>query len=181
MKNMLFKLAVGVGWAVFAAFSGAAELALPAGAIQVEDGDTVRVQLQGRETRVQLTGIDAPEDSDNPKLQKDLERTGLETERLLALGRAATRYLEMLTQLQDPHALHYEPGNRDRYGRLTGVLYNRLGESMSDYMVAAGFAVASAKAPERLRELQLDARRDTRGLWQKDPEAMALWSGQSGN
>ncbi len=180
MKNILFKLAVGVGCAVFAAFGGAAELTLPAGTIQVEDGDTVRIQLEGQETRVQLAGIDAPEDTDNPKLQKDLGRTGLESERLLALGRAATRYLEMLTQLNDPHALHYEPGNRDRYGRLTGELYNRFGESMSDYMVAAGFAVASANAPDRLHGLQLDARRENRGLWQKDREAMALWSGHSG-
>jgi endonuclease YncB( thermonuclease family) len=177
MKRTLFKVLVGIGCGVVAACAGAEELSLQAGAIQVEDGDTVRIQLDGQERRVQLAGIDAPEDTDNPKLQRDLQRTGLESERLLDLGRTATRYLQMLTQSDDPYTLRYEPGKQDRYGRLNGELYNRIGESMSDYMVAAGFAVATADGPERLRELQADARRERRGLWQKDPEGAALWSG----
>ncbi|MEJ1343607.1 MAG: hypothetical protein RPU14_16295, partial [Candidatus Sedimenticola sp. (ex Thyasira tokunagai)] len=42
--------------------------------ISVEDGDTLVVKIKGEEKRVQLLGIDAPEDVENPKFTKDLQR-----------------------------------------------------------------------------------------------------------
>ena len=49
----------------------------------VEDGDTLVVVAENQDVRIQLLGIDAPEDVPNPKLQKDLERTKLAEEVLI--------------------------------------------------------------------------------------------------
>lgn len=45
-------------------------------ASEIEDGDTLVAVIGGSRERLQLAGIDAPEDSDNAKLQRDLTRTG---------------------------------------------------------------------------------------------------------
>ena len=57
--------------------------------MQIEDADTLLVEVAGVSYRVQLPDIDAPENTANPKLQRDIERTGLDAEALLALGRQA--------------------------------------------------------------------------------------------
>ena len=82
---------------------------VPPGGLHVEDGDTVLIVIEGEEQRVQLTGIDAPEDTDNPKLQRDMQRTGLERERLLVLGQLSREYLRRLTKIGAPYTLHYQP------------------------------------------------------------------------
>ncbi len=153
------------------------EAVLTAGNIQVEDGDTLRIFIDGREQRVQLAGIDTPEDADNPKLQRDMARTGLSRERLVALGRSATEYLRKLLETGAPHTLHYAPEKRDRYGRLSVELADTKGRSVGETLVADGYAVASRDASSNLLELQSTAQRERRGLWGLEPETTALWAG----
>ena len=52
--------------------------------LQIEDGDTLVIELGSKPARVQLLGIDAPEDIANPKLIKDAERTGISQDLLPA-------------------------------------------------------------------------------------------------
>lgn len=156
---------------------GAEEYVLPPGSLHVEDGDTLLVKLDGEEKRVQLAGIDAPEETDNPKLQRDLARTGLERSRLLALGRMATEYLRRLTKIGWPYTLHYEPDRLDRYGRLSGDLRDGSGRSLAELVVAGGYAIASRDATERMWALQDEAQQEQRGLWGLEPEATSAWAG----
>ncbi len=48
----------------------------PAVVLRVIDGDTVRVDLQGKEESVRLIGIDAPESRANAKAMRDSNRSG---------------------------------------------------------------------------------------------------------
>ncbi len=149
----------------------------------VEDGDTILVQIDGKERRLQLHGIDAPEDVDNPKLKRDLERTGLDRERLLALGRAASEHLRRLIREDAPLRLEGNLQRRDRYGRTPVVAYGGNGISLNEQMVADGYAVMIGRYPldpafkERLAAEQARAMDTKRGLWGSDPEAMRAWSG----
>ncbi|HEB97259.1 MAG TPA: thermonuclease family protein [Sedimenticola thiotaurini] len=151
--------------------------------VRVEDGDTIVVTVDGEPRRLQLQGIDAPEDVDNPKLQRDLERTGLAPDTLLALGRAATRHLQGLVAPDDPLRLEGNLQRRDRYGRTPVVAYGRNGLSLNEQMVADGYAVMIGRYPldpafkERLTAEQERARSHGRGLWGERPEAMRAWSG----
>ena len=78
-----------------------APAAEPVRVVGVVDGDTIRVIRQGKQERVRLHGIDAPE-------------TGL------AFGRSAARTLGAL--LRDREA-SIEPTSRDRYGRTVALVY----------------------------------------------------------
>ena len=149
----------------------------------VEDGDTILVTIDGKPRRLQLQGIDAPEDVENPKLQRDRERTGLGSEALLELGREATRHLKGLIAEDDPVRLEGNLNRRDRYGRTPVTAYGRNGLSLNEQMVADGYARLLTRYPldpafrERLTAEQERARTRRRGLWGEYPEAMQGWSG----
>lgn len=155
---------------------------LPLKDIQVEDGDTLVVYIDGKTQRVQLTGIDAPEDIDNPKLQVDLSRTKLDKDKLLLLGKVATEQLRFLIKTEAPFILHFNPHKRDRYGRLPGDIVNSTGQSISALMIHNGYAVATTRStkPElikRLKPLQQKAQQEGKGLWGLYKEASRLWAG----
>ncbi len=159
---------------------GAEEYLLPSGSLRIEDGDTLLIEIHGEQKRVQLAGIDAPEDTDNPKLRHDLARTGLKRERLLELGLMSTRYLRRLTKIGPPHTLHYDPQRLDRYGRLSGGLHDSTGRSLAETLVASGYAIASRTSTDHLRTLQTEAQQAQRGLWGQEPVTTRLWAGEAG-
>ena len=158
-----------------------AELTLNMGDIQIEDGDTLSVPMNGEAKRVQIAGIDAPEDTDNPKMQRDLIRTGMEPDRLLKLGVMSTEYLRRLVRLGAPFTLKYQPGKVDRYGRIGAGLWDSADRSVAESMVKGGYAVAlpgDSEQAKRLNALQAQAKQTDAGLWGIDPEAARAWAGQ---
>lgn len=148
----------------------AAERTISAGDISAQDGDTVLILINDKNERIQLTGIDAPEDVDNPKLQLDLKRTALDKSQLLKIGRIATEQLRFLLQTHPPYVLYYNPHQHDRYGRIPGKIVNAAGASIAAQMIANGYAIVNRRgAPtsliDRLLPLQQSAMRKKRGLW----------------
>ena len=156
---------------------------LQADAVQVEDGDTLLVKLDGEMQRLQLTGIDAPEDSENPKLKVDLERTQLDRDTLLSLGMMATNHLRDLIAAANRLNLIYLPDDRDRYGRLQGDVRDGLGNnSLARTMVADGFAVVTLDEADSQRsdwlESQKQAYDQKLGLWGLLRKPAVLWAGK---
>lgn len=61
-----------------------------AGLLDVIDGDTLRVCLDGHETFVRIRGIDTPETTESDKAEEDLDRTQMDRADMVALGEQAT-------------------------------------------------------------------------------------------
>ena len=155
----------------------------PAELLKVEDGDTLLVNLDGRETRIQLQGIDAPEDSANPKLTVDVKRTGLSADVLLPLGEAATAHLRSLAKTGGRLVLSGDLDTLDRYGRIPAEVFTTAGLSLNVAMVADGFArvLAADSMPDSLRKRLLAvwqlAREKKPGLWTSNAKAFRAWAG----
>jgi len=151
---------------------------------QVEDGDTVVARIEGKSERLQLLGIDAPEDTDNAKLKRDLQVTGLQPEVLLQLGEQATQHLLTLLTPGQEVTLIGELQQRDRYGRIPVVLYAAGEQSFNEAMVGDGYAVVLGRYPldarlkARLEALEAEAIAGRRGLWGPYRESAAAWSGK---
>ncbi len=123
--------------------------------VAIIDGDTVGVMRAGREVRIRLHGIDAPE-----KRQ--------------AYGRRAQDYLgEMIFK----QTVRVVIRSKDRYGRSVADLY--LGSKhVNQEMVRAGMAWWFRRYAPRdmeLRELEERAREAGIGLW-TDADAIAPWN-----
>ncbi len=141
--------------------------------IDVEDGDTLLVMLNGLPTRIQLAGIDAPEDRPNPKFNLDRKRTGLPAETLLELGRKATLHLRELAPPGSTLFLEGDLHKKDKYGRIAVTVRTAEGRSINEQMVADGYARALGH-PTYL-PLQEKAMRTGRGLWGTAPQAARKW------
>lgn len=124
----------------------------------VTDGDTIRVTIDGRSTRVRLIGIDTPEVTDPRKPVQ-------------CFGREASRRAHELmdgTQVW----LEYDPsqGRHDRYGRTLAYVWQTEAVLVNEKMVNEGFAheytyETAYKYRDTFREAEQAARTAERGLW----------------
>jgi len=123
--------------------------------IRVVDGDTVWVSDGGRETRVRLIGIDAPE-------ERHPGRPGE------CFARQATAFLRTLVRGEDVE-LETDEERHDRFGRLLAYLW--LGDQLvNETLVAEGYAVAGTYPPNVRYQPRLDAaerraRAEGWGMW----------------
>ncbi len=156
------------------AAAGAWSETLEVRVMEVEDGDTLLVMLEGKPARVQLAGIDAPEDRPNPKFNLDLKRTGLPAETLLELGRSATGHLRELAPPGATVVLEGDLAARDQYGRIALEVKRPDGRSLNEAMVADGYARA-LHAPAYV-PLQEEAMKSGKGIWGEMPEAARRWA-----
>ncbi len=120
---------------------------------KVNDGDTVTVLINGREERVRLIGIDAPEVDQEP------------------WGRRARRRLQdIIRKTEKTVRLEFDMDERDRYGRLLAYLWTKNGRLINEEMVRAGYAVIytippNVKYVERLKDAQKTAKDKKKGIW----------------
>ncbi len=151
---------------------------------RIEDGDTIVVLLDGEPARLQLRGIDAPEDVENAKLQRDRKVTGLTPAALLPLGHSATRHLRSLVRPGEILEVSADFERKDRYGRILAVVKTADGRSLNERMVQDGYAVVTrygeleAALKARLERAESEAVASKRGLWGEAPEAALSWSGR---
>ena len=131
---------------------------IPLEDIRVIDGDTIRAEVKGKEIKIRLVEIDAPEMS-----QPFGVKSKIFLNRLL--------YKKNVTLIAQ---------GEDRYGRTLGEIYAN-GESANTLMIKFGFSwVYDRYAKDSsLYEYQDQARAKSLGLWQaKDPIAPWVWRKQ---
>jgi endonuclease YncB( thermonuclease family) len=118
--------------------------------IAVNDGDTLVVRLEGRNQRVRLAEIDAPE------LHQPYGQRAREFLSGLVLGRK----------------VHVQPVTVDTYERLVAHVRTEDGRDLSEELLRAGLAWWYRRYSRNghYQELERQARAERRGLWaEKDP------------
>jgi len=126
--------------------------------IQVVDGDTIRAEAKGKEIKIRLVEIDAPE-MNQP------------------FGAQSKNFLNRLLYQKDVTLISQ---GEDRYGRTLGEIYAN-GESANMLMIKSGFAWVYDRyvKDSSLYEYQDQAKAENLGLWRaKDPIAPWVWRKQ---
>lgn len=147
----------------------------------VEDGDTLLLNIEGESVRVQLLGIDAPEDEDNPKFTLDLENTKMAYDELKQLGAASTAHLKSLVMVGENVSIQGSLREIDRYGRIPAVVNNAAGRPLPEAMVRDGYAIALQATKQdysynrRLDRLERFSRKSNNGLWGSHTESFRKW------
>ena len=142
--------------ALLAAAAARADEALVSGVV---DGDTIRVQFDGRRTTIRLIGVDTPElaDRNDPSVgPQPFAREAADFTRRTVAGKRVR--------------LEYEPSDRfDRFGRTLAYVFLDDGTFVNRELVRVGFAHAYTHFPFRYRKQfradEMEARRQRRGLW----------------
>lgn len=173
------KLTSIIGLVLLGSALNAAEISFQAADVQIDDGDTIIIPIDGKPVSIQLLGIDAPEDKENPKLLLDIKRTGLQREQLTALGKAATEHLDRLIKVSGSLLIDVENAHKDRYGRLNAMVKDTKGGTLNQAMVADGYAIGlltgTPDLDKALGKLQQEAKANKRGLWTE--AVMESWAG----
>ena len=123
--------------------------------IRVVDGDTIRAEAKGKEIKIRLVEIDAPE-MDQP------------------FGLASKNFLIKLTSNEN---ITFTSEGEDRYGRTLGKLYKNK-KNLNVLMVKFGFAWVYERYAknQNLYVYQEVAKSKNLGLWQsKKPIAPWVW------
>ena len=142
--------------------------------IKVTDGDTITIRSDGKEMRVRLSGIDAPE-SDQP------------------FGRESTKKLSSMVKRKE---VHVETNKTDRYGRVLGTVWvappdcSSCGKSLdaNHAQLLAGMAwwyrqYAYEQSPQdrgRYESAEEEARKRRLGLW-SDANPVEPWNWRRGS
>lgn len=148
---------------------------------KIEDGDTIVIKIDGKSQRIQLAGIDAPEDTENPKFKLDLKTKDINEVDLLGIGQAATTFLKSQLAAGEKVTFQQQLGKADKYGRIPAnvLLHN---DSLNLRMVQQGYAVVLNRYPlepsfkASLENAQKMARNNKQGLWKTHSEIMEKWS-----
>jgi micrococcal nuclease len=123
--------------------------------VGVIDGDTLRVNHEGKSVKVRLYGVDCPE----------IKQAG---------GKAARA---LVRRLAFGRVLFIDSKGIDRYKRVIGKVYLLLGKTLSRELVKAGrcwWYKRYAPHDETLAELEDEAKAEKRGLW-ADPNPTPPW------
>ena len=126
--------------------------------IRVVDGDTIRAEAKGKEIKIRLVEIDAPE-MNQP------------------FGAQSKNFLNRLLYEKDVTLISQ---GEDRYGRTLGEIYAN-GESANALMIKSGFAWVYDRyvKDSSLYKYKDQAKAENLGLWQaKDPIAPWVWRKQ---
>lgn len=125
---------------------------------KVTDGDTIHIEMDGRDEKVRLIGINTPETVDP---RRPVQCFGKE---------ASTRMKELASG--NIVRLEYDDSQntRDAYGRLLAYVYLEDNQMLNRKMVAEGYAyeytyLTPYRYQKEFRELQILAKSSKRGLW----------------
>ncbi len=125
--------------------------------LSVEDGDTITVDMNGKEERVRFIGVDTPETKDPRKPVQ-------------CFGRAASSFTKELIGKSDVR-LESDPlsSNRDRYDRLLRYIYLPDGRLVQAEIIGQGYGFAYTSFPftksDEFKAFELTARAQNKGLW----------------
>ena len=126
--------------------------------IRVVDGDTVDILVNGKEDRVRLLGINAPETVDP---RRPVECFGLE---------ASEKLKELLNNKEVLLKSDSIQANRDKYERLLRYVYLGDGTLINQIMIEQGYAYEYTydvpyKFQKEFRQSETSARTNKFGLW----------------
>ena len=123
----------------------------------VHDGDTISVQMDGREEKVRMIGVDTPE---TVKPNSPVECYGVK----------ASNHLKELLSGKSVR-LESDPinQNRDRYDRLLRYVYTEDGTLVNKQIIEQGYGFAYLSFPftkaEEFRQAQVTARQNNVSVW----------------
>jgi endonuclease YncB( thermonuclease family) len=124
---------------------------------QIIDGDTIAVEIDGKEERVRLIGVDTPETQDPRKPVQ-------------CFGQAASDFTKRLIGEHDVRLEKDDlSSNRDRYNRILRYVYLPDGTLVNAEIIRQGYGYAYTRFEftkmAEFKGYEQDARQAKRGLW----------------
>lgn len=127
---------------------------------EVVDGDTYKINYEGKEQKIRLIGVDTPE-SVHPDKTKNTQ-----------YGKQASNHVKQLIENQYI-SLEFDVSTTDKYGRLLAYVYLEDGEMLNAKLIKEGYAQVATYPPnikyvDTFKSLQEEARKNKVGFWKEE-------------
>jgi len=136
--------------------------------VKLSDADSLWIRMNGIKIKLNVAGIDAPEEFKSRKLRRESRRCHIAQKYIRKLGRIATNYAKSILSKGD--VVKIEIYKREEKG-IYGLLFLPDGQCYSEEMVRQGYACVSddieRKRFYRLEKLFYEAKKNKKGLWNK--------------
>ena len=128
--------------------------------VEVVDGDTIKVKLNGKTETVRMLLIDTPE-TVHPTVPDE------------PCGPEASSFTKKMLPKGTKVTLEFDKDKRDKYGRLLAYVYKG-GKSIQEALLAAGLAEVVVYQPndkyeEKYRAIEAKAKKAKKGIWSDNP------------
>ncbi len=143
----------------------------PCRVVKVIDGDTFTCTLKnGEEVKVRLIGVDTPESRSSRKLERDIQKSGMQREEILRMGKTATEFTRRLLPNGEVVYLEQDVQKTDKYGRILAYVWLKDGRMLNEVLVREGMAQVytippNVKYQQIFLEAQRQAREEGKGFW----------------
>ncbi|MBL8159685.1 thermonuclease family protein [Candidatus Saccharibacteria bacterium] len=124
--------------------------------IDVADGDTIYVSMDGIRESIRLVGVDTPETHHPSKPAQCYGTEATQFTRNLVKGKP----VKLVADTKQP--------NRDKYGRLLRYVFLQDGRELNELLVTGGYAFVTnfnTEKKKEFRQLQEAAKNSRTGLW----------------
>lgn len=173
LLSLILAVAVRQGW--LQPLTETAEQSQPGlyKVLEVSDGDTIQVDMNGNKETIRFIGVDTPETQDPRKPVQ-------------CFGQAATDFTKRLIG-DSPVRLEAEPlsTNRDRYDRLLRYVYLPDGRLVQAEIIKGGYGFAYTSFPfnktSDFLDYQRQAREQNKGLWSQCQPSENKFGGYTSN
>jgi micrococcal nuclease len=138
------------------------------------DGDTIKVEYEGKVQCVRFIGIDTPESKRNKKLIKDSQKSGQNPDKIIEQGLIASDFVKNKLKDKGYVYLEFDKGKNDQYNRLLAYIYADDQEEL-EYMInyvllKEGYATIptyypNVKYKSIFQKAQEEAKKKRAGFW----------------
>lgn len=141
--------------------------------VEFVDGDTIAVDMNGKNEKLRFIGVDTPETHDPRKAVQ-------------CFGSAAAAFTKNLIGMSNVR-LEVDPlsTNRDRYNRLLRYIYLPDGRLVNAEIIRQGYGFAYTGFPftksDEFLKFQTEAREQNKGLWQSCTPSANQYGGFTSN
>ena len=123
---------------------------------------------------MRLIGIDTPEMHESNKLNRDAQRSGQDVAVIKQLGRRSYEFTKKLVEGKRVR-LEFDVERFDKYKRILAYVYLEDGTFVNARIVQEGYAQVmtippNVKYADMFLRLQVEARKNVRGLWKNSAE-----------
>lgn len=138
--------------------------------VRVVDGDTIVVNIDGKEEKVRLIGIDTPESRLNSRAHLQEKELGKDAEVVVELGKKAKEFTASVLESSSKVFLEFDIQQRDKYGRLLAYVYLPDGRMLNKEIICNGYGMPLTIPPNTKYEKEFidcfqKARQEKKGLW----------------
>jgi micrococcal nuclease len=138
---------------------------------RVVDGDTLKVNYDGKTELIKLIGIDAPENKLSRKAKDEAVASKENLVTIVSRGIDAEKFMKNLVKKGDIVTIEFDAETRDINGNLIGYIFLANGKMLNEEIVRAGYAHVvttshNAKYYDRLSKAYAEAKAHKRGFWE---------------